>query len=207
MQVLGEEFAKRLLKTDKGSAFDALAYFFREILRNVIEHSYSDTLYYSAQAYKNNKVLLVIADEGEGMLESLNNNPNLNIQNDKDAVEHAVMPGMSGRAHKYSGSRSKNNIYKNTGYGLFLTKEICSANGDFTLISNSAGIFAKEKRKSNIRNSPLQGTILRLVIRLDEVGDINSRLKSIIEKVRIDLKNKGKPFNEPSGASANVKLD
>ena len=138
MQALGEDFAKRLLKVEDGEAYDALAYFCREILRNVIEHSYSDTLYYAAQAYKNNKVQVVIADEGDGLLESLNNNPKLMLENDKEAVEHALMAGMSGRAHKYSGSRSSNHAYKNSGYGLYLTKEICSKSGDFVIISNSA---------------------------------------------------------------------
>lgn len=206
MQALGEEFAKRLLKLEEGEAYDALAYFCREILRNVIEHSYSETLYYAAQAYKNNKVQVVIADEGDGLLESLNNNPKLILETDKEAVEYALMAGISGRAHKYLGSRSSKHAYKNSGYGLYLTKEICSKNGDFVLISNSAGLYVKNSDERPIQNSPFKGTILRLIIRLDEVGDIKSQLRDTIEKARLELEKQGKTFNEPSKASGQVKL-
>jgi len=206
MQALGEELSKRLLKVDEGEAFDALAYFCREILRNVIEHSYSDTLYYAAQAFANNKVLVVVADEGEGLLESLNENPKLLLASDEEAVKYALMAGVSGRAHKYEGSRSNNHIYKNSGYGLYLAKQICAMNGDFVLISNSAGVFAKEKGDYDIESTPFKGTILRLVIRLNEVGDINERLKKTIEQARLKMKESGQEFRQPSVASAKVKL-
>jgi len=141
MQDIGDDLAKRLLKTNEGEAFKTLSYLCREILRNVVEHSYSDMMYYSAQYFPKGKfVEVVVADEGEGVREGLNQNPKLYLTDDRDAVKFAVLPGMSGRSHKYSSKRSSNHIYANSGYGLFLTQKICSNAGSQR---KTTGVLAK----------------------------------------------------------------
>lgn len=212
MQTLGEDLAKKLLKTEEGDSFDTLSYLCREILRNIIEHSYSERMYYAAQYYPGtNKVEVVVADEGEGLKEGLNQNPKLNITDDREAIKFAILPGISGRSHKYGRrSSSEEHIYRNSGYGLYLTHRICAEAGSFVLISGSSGIMANKSSKRYLSDFKFdfKGTFLRLSIELDKLGGIEDKIIHYRNDAERIMKSTRKIEDvTPSAASMMLKLD
>ena len=152
-------------------------------------------------------VEVVVADEGEGVLEGLNQNPKLILTDDKDAIKFAILPGMSGRSHKYMGRRSSGHIYANSGYGLFLTQRICSNAGNFLMISNSHGVSISGDRVEHLPHVCFRGTIVRLSIdlsKVDGIADMIETYRDLAEE--IIQKNKKLEKISPSAASMMLRL-
>src|SRR6185369_192527 len=100
------EIAAILLRTSSGNLQSTLAYSLREIFRNVIEHSKSDEMWYTAQYWPDNGLVeLSILDEGIGIRQALQKNPHLKITCGLDALKLALLPGVSGKAYKGSAKR------------------------------------------------------------------------------------------------------
>ncbi len=184
-----------LTRTDSGDLFDTLQYSIREILRNVVEHSESNQFGFCAQHWpERKKVSLAILDRGIGLKQSLMQNPYLSVLNDTDAVKLAIQPGISGKA--YAGVKAdESNIWANSGYGLYMTSQICKMGGSFVLTSGSKGIFLSEthKRVFDIRS---QGTALNLTLSTDKLKSLSLMLARLRESEEV----KNAPIN-PSTAS------
>jgi DEAD/DEAH box helicase domain-containing protein len=83
-----------------------LTYSIREIVRNVIEHSESETYTVSAQYWPSqSSAEFAVADAGCGVLSSLSHNPKLEVENDLDALKLAMLPGISSKAWRRKGSQ------------------------------------------------------------------------------------------------------
>ena len=120
-----------LCGTDTGAVFDTLSYSVRELVRNVIEHSKATQFGICAQYWPHqNKVEVTIVDRGIGLKESLTNNPYLNASDDKNAINYALMPAVSGKAFKGSPIRQRGH-WANSGFGLYMTTRICRNGGEF----------------------------------------------------------------------------
>jgi hypothetical protein len=169
-----------LTRTDSGDLFDTLQYSIREILRNVVEHSESNQFGFCAQHWpEKKKVSLAILDRGIGLRQSLAQNPHLSVLNDTDAVKLAIQPGISGKA--YNGAKiDETNIWANSGYGLFMTSQICKLGGSFVLTSGSKGVFLSEthERLFDIRS---QGTALNLTLSTDKLESLSLMLTRLRE--------------------------
>ena len=101
LETHSEHMSKVLTQTDSGDLYEVIVYCMREILRNVIEHSQCDRFGFCAQYLPSlDRVSLAILDRGIGIKKALENNPNLNLQSDKDAVLEAIKPGVSGKIYK-----------------------------------------------------------------------------------------------------------
>jgi hypothetical protein len=152
----------------------------------VIEHSESGQFGLCAQYWpEKNKVSLAILDRGIGLRQSLAQNPHLSVLNDIDAVKLAILPGISGKA--YQGAKiDDTNIWANSGYGLYMTSQICKLGGSFILTSGSKGIFLSEKheRLFDIRS---QGTALNLTLNTDKLESLSIMLAKLRESD--DVKN------------------
>lgn len=211
MQAIGEDLAKRLINTEVGDAYDTLSYLCREILRNIIEHSFSDRMYYAAQYYpKKNKVEVVVADEGEGLLAGLNQNPKLYIEDDREAIKLALLPGISGRSHKYGRRSSEEHVYRNSGYGLYLAHRICAEAGSFVLISGTSGVMVNNSNRKYLSEFKFdfEGTFLRLSIDLDKLDGIEQKITKYRYEAEEIMKRTRKIEDvTPSAASMMLKLD
>lgn len=157
----------------KSEFFNALSYSFREIFRNVFEHSESEELYYCVQYWGNsNKVELSICDQGVGIKKSLSQNPNFRSYTEKEAIEWCLMPGVSGKAHMHQASEN----WFNSGYGLYMTSRLARNGGNFVIASGSQAIYLTRKNKV-VHRTNFRGTIIRMNISVGEIGSVQGRLK------------------------------
>src|SRR5690606_8882918 len=124
-----EKIAQILIREDSGDLYDSLTFSLREMLRNVVEHSGSKRIAYSAQYYrKKGSVELAINDWGCGLKASLEANPSIKLDGDLTALDSALMPGVSGKGHQVKKLRVKTE-WTNSGYGLYMTSRLCRSVG------------------------------------------------------------------------------
>jgi hypothetical protein len=175
------DFASLLTRETGTDLHTTLSYSLREVLRNVIEHSNSEKLWFVGQHWRNkHQVELVVADEGIGIRESLRRNPNLRPPTDLEAIRLALEPGISGVA--YRGARlNRNDYWANSGYGLFMTSKLCALGGSFFVCSGSASLLWERGNEENL-TAHWGGTLLRLGISTPEVRNLSERLKALREE-------------------------
>ena len=179
------KLARVLLHLGSGYAYDAMQYTFREIIRNIFEHSGARSFLMSGQYYpKHRNVQIVIADNGQGIQNSLRFNKAFEKLNDKDALNLALMPGVSGNAKALS--RDRRDIWQNSGYGLYMTSRLARNQGMMTIVSgkcvvhvNDSGNQIESKEDFSVAN--FTGTLIRLGIHLTE-EDLGARLKRWAEE-------------------------
>lgn len=168
-----EEMARILTRSDSGDLFDTLTYSIREIIRNVIEHSESNQFGFCAQYWPSyGSVELAILDRGIGIRSGLASNPYLTIKNDCEALNLCLMPGVSGKAYK-GVRRNPNDVWANSGYGLYMTSRLCREGGSYFIASGDTGVYLSEKKKHYLE-TPFNGTAIKLTLN-------TQRLKSLSE--------------------------
>lgn len=172
-----EQLAKVLARKDDGDLVDALTFSIREIMRNVYEHSNSKSIVYCAQYWPTyDKVEIAIADNGIGLKESLFSNPHIEVENDSDAIQQALMPAISSK--NYKGSKvDTNDPWHNSGFGLYMSNRICRLGGSFTICTGDHGIFLSESGKEHLElGHYCQGTVVRMVLKTDRLTALNKML-------------------------------
>jgi len=151
-----------LTRQSDGNLVDTLKYAFTEIIRNIIEHSFSDCINYCAQYWpSDNTVQLAILDTGIGIRQSLKENPYLrHIDSDREALNQSLLPGISGKMYRGVKEQPYNH-WQNAGFGLYMTNRLCRNNGDFFICSGDTGILLKKETKTSYETN-LSGTALCL---------------------------------------------
>lgn len=121
---------------------EPIRYIMSELIRNVLEHSFSPNgAIVSAQYHlKSNTIRIGIADTGIGIWKSINQS--YNPKDDLDAIQLALMPGITGTTKKEGGTEF------NAGAGLFFIKSIATVNGDFFVLYSGKGMYKLLKRES-----------------------------------------------------------
>lgn len=201
-----DRVAKVLSQDAEGSSamFDALSYSLREVFRNVYEHGGTDSLYYCAQFWpKSRKVEFSVADFGIGIRTGLGENPNFRLKSDKEAIEYSLLPGVSGKTHISRASTT----WFNSGYGLYMTSRLARNGGNFVMASGQSAIHLTPKTKTNYLAS-FRGTILRVNLDVDAIGDVQKRLSEFREDGKaIAEKIKGSGNRPPSAMSLLLRKD
>lgn len=189
-----KEISDVLTRNDNKELNQVLTYCIREILRNIIEHSNTDSFGFCAQYFPSkNKVSFAVLDRGIGIKKSLSENPNLTINNDLEAIRQSLKPGVSGKVYdgKIKSETSKwidSETWINSGFGLYMTSNICKKGGDFFIASNTAGIVINQKKIRKIENLNLTGTGLSLTINTKEIDELNVMLTELNKKVSDKVK-------------------
>ncbi len=168
----------RILTREEGDLSEHLTYSIREIMRNIVEHSEADSIWLAGQYWPSKDLVEVsILDEGIGITSSLKGNPHLKITNDEDSLLLAIEPGISGKAF---GKRINiNDVWANTGYGLYMTSSICQNGGNFVICSKErALIFNNEGYK--FIPTIFDGTAIRLRIRVSTIGKLSKLLSQLV---------------------------
>lgn len=167
--------AQILCRNDKGHLYETLAYSLREIMRNVVEHGESDRLVFCAQHWSSkNLVEIGINDWGIGISSSLSNNSTLSFDNDHDALQLALMPGVSGKGEAVKRLKRKDE-WTNSGYGLYMTSRLARNAGTFLLGSGNAAIFMSGE---TVKTAPWKypGTAVRIELSTDRLDDLTTLL-------------------------------
>lgn len=129
---------------------DAIKYVVGELIRNVLEHSMSETgAIVAAQYYKkSNTIRIGICDNGIGIRKSLSKFWPNHTENDVDAIKWALTPGVSGTTTNAGGTGD------NAGAGLFFIKSIAKVARNYFMIYSGSGIYKlllRDKRSENPR--------------------------------------------------------
>jgi hypothetical protein len=175
------QLAGVLVRGDSGPLYETLSYSLREIFRNVQEHSGTDSLWYAAQYWpEKGWVELSILDEGVGIIATLSRNHHLNIVSDYDALHYALLPGVSGVAFK-GGPKQAKNPWANSGYGLFMTSQLCLRGGNYAILSGRGGILLQNQEQSKLE-CQFNGTAIRLQFHVPDIQDLNGSLEKLRKK-------------------------
>jgi len=176
------ELATILTQDSNQGLIDVLTYCLREIFRNAIEHSEAYQFGYCAQYLPSkSEVSLAIIDRGIGLKDSLSQNPRLEIRNDLDAIGLSLMPGISGKV--YPGQKRKQKgEWANSGYGLYMTSNICKNGGNFFIASGESGLLITDKITREM-DTPVKGTALNLTINTKRLGSLKEMLKEIRDQI------------------------
>ncbi len=171
------QMAFMLCGEHEGAMHETLTYSMREIMRNVIEHSESPRFGICAQYWPSkNKVEVAILDRGIGLRQSLSQNPHIDATTDKNAINYALMPAVSGKAFKGARIRKKGH-WVNSGFGLYMTNRICRNGGNFFIASGSAGLLLTSgKGGKKWHECDLLGTAVRMIVRTDQLSGLREAL-------------------------------
>lgn len=170
-----------LTQQDNGPVVEMLTYSLREMIRNVIEHSQSETVSFCAQYLPSKKAAEIgILDAGVGVRKSLSHNPHLTINSDKDALNLALMPGISGKMFKGI-KRDDYDPWQNSGYGLFAVSRLCGMGGKFFIASGDTGISLKPKEKS-YKALHFPGTAIRMNLCSKDIKQLQTILSQIMKE-------------------------
>jgi hypothetical protein len=122
-------------------------------------------------------VELAILDEGVGIRSTLARNPHLAIPSDIGALRLALLPGVSGVAFK-GGPRQRKDAWANSGYGLYMTSQLCARGGSFLICSGSAGLFLERGVETTFETN-FAGTALRLCLSTTQLGSLSATLEHL----------------------------
>lgn len=204
-----ESVSKRLTsmllqKEEGGDLFDTLNYAFRELGRNVVEHSQSKSMAFCAQYWPTkNHVEVCIVDGGVGIFRTIHSNPYLEITSDADAVNAALLPGISGKAIREE--LAFDNPWENSGYGLYMMSRLCADGGSFFMASGTSGIRITNHRRDMI-NVGFNGTSVRLFLNIEKLRKLEDMLRDYAkEGSAIAREITGKADANPSRASLMVR--
>lgn len=170
----------RVLSHNNEELEEYLTYSTRELMRNIVEHSTSETIWFAAQ-YWSTKDLVEIAllDEGVGIRQAISVNPHLKISNDEDALLLAIEPGISGVAFKGRKPKKEDDGWINSGYGLYLTSSLCQKGGSFLLCSGSKALTLVSKRY-RFDEINFNGTAIRMRLKVSKINNLKDTLKELV---------------------------
>jgi hypothetical protein len=120
---------------------DAIKYTIGELVRNVIEHSWSKYgAIVAAQYYpKSNTIRLGICDTGVGIKKTINQS--WHASDDLAAIKLALVPGVSGTTRREGGTDI------NAGAGLFFIKSMAMVGRDYFMVYSGNGLYKLLKRR------------------------------------------------------------
>lgn len=161
---------------------DAVQYCFREMMRNAFEHSQTDELWVCGQYWPSrNEAEIAILDEGIGILKSLTSNSRIHATTDQEANELALQPGLSCALGTY---QDPNNIWQNSGYGLYVASTLCAISDGYFIISSGTSSIILNKENQNAYTSSQKGTVVCLNIKTNSKAllDFDQTLSRIVQE-------------------------
>ncbi|MFN8433849.1 MAG: hypothetical protein U0V18_07505 [Anaerolineales bacterium] len=176
-----QQLARILTQEELGATTDVIAYSLREMIRNVAEHSQSQELAYCAQYHPLKKQAeLAILDTGVGVRTTLTQNPHLSIRDDREALNLAVMPGISSKMYKGIKKREYD-VWQNSGYGLYAVSRLCGHEGKFLICSGDKALSLKPDTRE-YHEAHFPGTAVRLNLSSKKITNLSKTLKTIMQE-------------------------
>lgn len=165
MSNLSAELAELLLQEGESTLNETIAYSIQELLRNAVDHSESESLWYCAQFWPSKDIVeLAILDEGRGILNSLLENETLAPKSESEAIQLSLKQGVS----RINFDKIKDS--ENSGVGLFVLCELAKQSGSLFVLSNGTGILLEDGGSTEYLTTS-KGVAVRLRIRPSAVGD------------------------------------
>lgn len=166
---VAEELAEIIFdESSEMSAVAMLAYCFKEVLRNVFEHTDEESCFVMAQRWRDGRAEIAIVDEGPGVLSTLS--PLLGPTTPMEALTMALKPGVT------SGSTSEN-----AGFGLYVLSDLGRRKGAFSIVSDDVGLLVGPSGVSTI-SAPFRGTAVRLLVDASDCDYFPNEFHRIIKE-------------------------
>lgn len=183
LEARASRMAEVLAHGESGEVQQTLTYSLREILRNAVEHANADHIWYCAQYWPTKRLVeLSILDQGKGVRAALSRNPHLSINSDIEALQLSLLPGISGVA--FEGQKNvRNDHWANSGYGLFMTSQLCARGGSFMLCSGRVALLIEGERETVLPSNFL-GTAIRMGLHVPEIRGLGEALHELNKKGR-----------------------
>ncbi|MFQ3657317.1 MAG: hypothetical protein SNJ54_00060 [Anaerolineae bacterium] len=181
IEKLSLSLAQQLTQQQDGALVKTLQYSFTEIIRNVAEHAQSPDYWYCAQYWPSRgEAEIALIDSGRGLRASLRNNPIIREQvvDDRAAVKFALMPGISGAMWQGKPQRA-DDVWQNSGFGLYMNYRICAEGGNFFIASGDTGLFCEKDAEHQYTSYHLPGVALRLRMRAETLEQYEQRYHHI----------------------------
>lgn len=173
IQADAEQMVSVLMQSPGGQVHETLSYAIREVVRNVVEHSRSNKDSFAAQFWPATGVAeIVVSDEGVGIARSLRANPRNKVADDADALKMAVRPGVSSRDTR---RRRAGDVWANSGYGLYMIRNLCAVGGSFILASGGRALLSSEGG-DRIVETDRDGTTVVARLATRRIGALDRRL-------------------------------
>lgn len=184
MEYIGQTIEEKVKMIIKNLGYEIkvrnfYAYIVREIIRNVPEHSQSES--FELICYRNkNEFAFRVIDKGITIRNSLNTNPKFDIIDDKSSVLFAIKPGVT---KSYKRDPNRDDVWQNSGFGLYMVSTLMEKMGYFELRSGSGKVIIMKGKdiESKSVNRTL-GTEVFVVIDNRVKIDISNTLKEISSK-------------------------
>lgn len=171
---LGRIIARRAF----GPSFGTVTFAMREVMRNVIEHSGANEMWYAGQYWEDaNMVEVAVLDEGVGLRTSLMRNPeNGDVEDEATAIRLAMRAGVSEIPKDQRGQGNDN-----SGFGLYLVRRLClRGNGAFSVVSNDAALEESAIAETSLP-SAFVGTLLQLRLDVAGLDDFDALLAELVQ--------------------------
>lgn len=208
-EVVEEEAAKmaRVVAQEAGDdIIEVLTFCMREIFRNAIEHGDASWVRFAGQYWPTmGRAEICVVDNGIGIRKSLNCNPQISASTDSEAIRMAKMPGISGKAWQQS-RRRKNDEWRNSGFGLYMTNRICR---DFGRLGIITGNIAQESLSNSFCEIESQwaGTAVRISLETNKIARSRPDFEKYAAEGEIESKSiAGASKGPASGASKRTRL-
>ena len=163
-----------------------IRYIVGELVRNVLEHSYSKNGAIVAAKYyeKSNKVSLAICDTGIGIWRSMSEN--WHPRDDLEAIKLALSPGITGTTRKEGGT------FENAGAGLFYVRSIAKTTRNYFLIYSGKAEYMLTKWDKRIKPKIIADPFEEDCVFVDNAPDFRGTLVAL----DISLDNANTEFDE-----------
>lgn len=166
----------RVLARGNNNMEHCLTYCFTELIRNVYEHSESKELWYAGQYWPTKDLVEVaILDEGKGIKKSIERNKRITACDDYEAIKLALEPGISRNVVR----KDKNDIYSNSGFGLYMTSTMCCGSGGSFVVCSGSKCLEINNRETKIIDTSFMGTAIRMRIRPSKITQIDNKLSNL----------------------------
>jgi hypothetical protein len=181
-----DSLAHLLTNSWEGKVTRPIRYCFRELIRNVFEHSTAEECYLVAQAYNGGRVGIGIVDHGRGLTASLSER--FAISNDREAVDLALSPGVS----RSVPDPTDENPWANSGFGLFVLSELGRQTDNFSIASSSQRLVMK-KESREYSDVCHQGTSIAIHFNKKYGEALEETIKDIIQQGERLAASEGRP--------------
>lgn len=164
------------LLTDDISEINYLEYSFREIIRNVYEHSGVDECCIMAQVYRGNEIEIAVADRGCGIHSTLQ--PKYKTSKPIESILLALEPGVS-----MSDISENSGEWGNSGFGLYILSNVGKQYGVFSILSNCCYLRMYQEDKKILTDDVFyKGTAVKLLVNRKDLEYFPNLRKKLIDE-------------------------
>lgn len=203
--------AKRLatVLTQDFNGLNLLTYVLRELIRNVPEHSGTNTIWICGQHWKTGEAEIAIIDEGMGVRNSLELSPSHRpyITSDEEALKLAIKPGVS-QAFKLGGKQQSSDVWANSGFGLYTVSNLVQVlGGSFCLASGSQFIKVDEEGRISSGDTWFGGTAVKVTVKKISAKNSDALVQELVKKGEAEAKLIRNAFTKASRPSRGLIRD